>query len=83
MLRATTTLCVAAVGSTTLSLRAQHVLLDLGIRADVIALSPGETKNGCAFGVTFPCAQSKAVRAALTAARVPISQYFTKEGAPL
>ena len=71
--------CVAAIGSMTLCIKAQRALLDNGIAAHVIALSPRETRNGCAYGVAFSPAAERSARAALGHARVPVSQYLTKD----
>ena len=75
--------CVAAIGSMTLCIKAQRALLDNGIAAHVIALSPRETRNGCAYGVAFAQGAERNARAVLSNARIPVSQYFTKDkGAP-
>ncbi len=74
-----TTLCVAAIGSMTMAMKAQHVLQGRGIAARVLALSPGESRYGCAYGVAFPHAVEEAAKAALAAAHITASQYFTKD----
>ena len=75
--------CVAALGAITAAIKAQHVLLNAGIAAEVISLSPTQTKKGCAFGVAFPCMMQNAARIALQAARIPVSQFIKqKDGTP-
>ncbi len=71
--------CVAAIGSMTLCLKAERILLTMGIPAHVISLSPGETRRGCAFGVTFPCAMRGNVASLFRAHKLPVSEYLTKE----
>ena len=72
--------CTAAIGPMTMAIKAQRALLDAGISAEVRALSPAQTKRGCAYGITFPCTAWKAVRALLSAAGVSVSQYLGKSG---
>lgn len=79
MLSYASPVCVAAIGSMTLCIKAQRALLDGGIAAHVIALSPRETRNGCAYGVAFALTAERNARAVLTHARIPVSQYFTKD----
>ena len=71
--------CVAALGAITPAVRAQRTLLSAGIPAEVVSLSPAQTKRGCAFGVAFPCAAQGTVRKLLQTARIPVSQ-FIKQG---
>ncbi len=80
MLQSPISSCVAAIGSMTLSIKAQRALLDAGVAARVIALSPRETKRGCAYGVSFACAADRVARAALQQSGIPVSQYLTKDG---
>jgi acetylornithine deacetylase/succinyl-diaminopimelate desuccinylase-like protein len=42
--------CRAALGAMSAAIRAERVLLDVGISAQVVALERAETKRGCAFG---------------------------------
>lgn len=72
--------CVAAIGSMTLCIKAQHALLDHGIAARVISLLPRETRRGCAFGVSFACESDVAAHAILRKAGIPVSQFFKREG---
>lgn len=80
MLQSSHSSCVAAIGSMTLSIKAQRALLNTGVAARVISLSPRETRRGCAYGVSFPCASERTVRIALQTAGIPVSQYLTKDG---
>ena len=74
-----TLVCVAAIGSMTLCLKAERMLLASGIRAHVISLSPGETRRGCAFGVAFSCADRNNVATLLRSQKFPVSEYLVKE----
>ena len=71
--------CTAAIGSVTLSIKAQRALLSAGIPSEVRALSPAETRRGCAYGVMFPCDRESGVRAALRANGISASQFLKKD----
>ncbi len=71
-------MCVAAIGSMTMAMKAQRTLLNRGVAARVLALSPAETRHGCAYGVSFSANDESAARAALQAAGIAVSQYFKK-----
>ena len=70
--------CIAAMGSMTATVKAQRVLLDKGIQAEVIALAPEDTRRGCAYGLEFACHLQDETRTALRAARITPSQYIDK-----
>ena len=70
--------CRAALGATSAAVRAERVLREAGISCEVIALSPQETRRGCAFGIEFACGDEARVRAVLRAARITVSQYLKK-----
>ena len=71
---------VAAIGSMTAALKAQHALAAAGLHLSVVSLSPGENRRGCAYGIEYPLHLEEKVRTALRAARVPVSQYLRKGG---
>lgn len=70
--------CVAALGGMTTAQKAARALAAQGIFSEVIGLSAGETKRGCAFGVSFDCAAAESVRSALKNAGIPVSQYLQR-----
>lgn len=70
--------CRAALGAMSAAIRAERILLDAGVSTQVVALERAETKRGCAFGVEFSCAEEARARAALRAARIPVSQFYKK-----
>lgn len=72
------TRCIAAIGSLTLSLKAQRALQAAALPAEVIALAREETRQGCAYGVSFPCAERGRVKAALAAQRLSPTQYIER-----
>ncbi len=74
----TTPICTAAMGGMTLAQKAERALLAAGIAAEIVSLSPDETKRGCAFGVNFPCTMTNAARDALRRARIAPSQYLER-----
>ena len=74
---------VAAIGSMTAAIKAQRVLASNGIATEIISLSPGETRRGCAYGIEYPFLLDTNVRNALRAARISVSQYFRKGGSQL
>lgn len=69
---------VAAIGAMTAAIKAQRALAAAGLAAEVIALSPEQTRRGCAYGIEFFEAEERAVRAALAAARIHPSQFISK-----
>ncbi len=73
---------MAALGGMTTAVKATRALAAQGIFAEVIGLSAGETRRGCAFGVSFDCDAADAVRNALKSAGISVSQYLQKEGMP-
>ena len=75
-----TDVCLAATGQMTMTLKAQRVLVEAGIVAEVRPLRPGQTRRGCAYGVAFPCSMHRAARLALHAAHIPVSQYLEGDG---
>ena len=74
--------CVGALGSMTAALKATQELGKHGILAEVIGLSAGETKRGCAYGVSFDCAKANEVRILLKNSGISVSQYLTRGGTP-
>ena len=69
-------ICTAVIGSMTLAMRAQSLLAEAAIRASVVKVSSSQSRNGCAYGVDFPCTQTANVRAVLSAAGVRVREYL-------
>ncbi len=57
--------CLAVIGSMTQAIRAQKVLSGAAIRAEVVKSEGGRTLGGCAYALSYPCAQDKNVRTVL------------------
>lgn len=74
---------IAAIGSMTAAIKAQRVLLRSGFSAEIVSLSPEETRRGCAYGLSYPIAQDSAVKSTLRNAGIPVSQYLRKGGSKL
>ena len=74
---------VAAIGSMTAAIKAQRALAAGGVTVEIVALSPGETRRGCAYGVEYPVQFDTNVRNALRSARISVSQYLRKGGSQL
>ncbi|MBE6555680.1 MAG: DUF3343 domain-containing protein [Ruminococcaceae bacterium] len=70
--------CVAAIGGMTGAVKARHALLSASISSEIVALSPQETRKGCAYGVEFPCESYHAVREILRHARITVSEYLER-----
>lgn len=73
--------CTASIGSQTLAIKAQKVLAQAAIRAEVVKLDSSRSGHGCAFGVEVSCAQMNNVRTILGNARIPVK--FTSDGSGL
>ena len=76
------TVCIAAVGSLTLSLKAQRILQEAGLTARVVSLLREETRQGCAYGVSFSCDEKPLVKATLSTQRLTPTQYIERKGTP-
>ena len=74
--------CIGALGSMTSALKATRALAAHAIFAEVIGLSPAETKRGCAFGVSFDCDAIEDVRRILKSNGISVSQYLQRGTAP-
>ena len=74
---------VAALGSMTAALKAQRTLAAAGLALNVVSLSPSDTRRGCAYGVEYPLTSESEVRAVLSRAHIPVSQYIKKGGGRL
>ena len=74
---------IAAIGSMTGAIKAQRALARGGISAEIVSLSPGDTRHGCAYGISFAANQGSAVRRALRAAGIAVSEYLSKSGAQI
>ncbi len=76
--RSGTGTCTAVIGSMTLAMKAQSVLADAAIRADLTKISSAAAQGGCAYGVDFACTQSQNVRTVLSRAGIRVRQYIDR-----
>ena len=72
--------CTAARGSLTAAMKAYSALTTSGIGAKIVKLDPSMTKRGCAYGIEYSCSDHKAVRSALSAAKVSVTSYIKGGG---
>lgn len=76
--------CTAAAPSLTFCVKAQRLLAQSFISAEVVRLEPSMTQRGCAYGIEFPCDRKREVRSILSRANIRITQYIDGGGgAPL
>jgi transketolase C-terminal domain/subunit len=64
-------LCIATGRSMTDAMRAMRAIESKGIRCQIVNLDPTVTKNGCAYGVSFNCAEESKVRRTLETTGIP------------
>lgn len=67
--------CTAVLGTTTNALQAQRVLANAAIHSSVTKISSMSAK-GCAYGITYPCAQERHVRTILSQANITVKKYM-------
>ena len=65
-------LCTASIGSMTSAMKAQRLLFAAAIHSSVVKLSAASARRGCAYGISFPCAQQSNVRTILERAGVRV-----------
>ena len=71
-------LCVAAAASMTMAVQIQKELAAVDVPCEIISLSPGETRKGCSYGVSYSCTWDNFVRTTLRRAHLSPSQYFRR-----
>ncbi|MBQ9773783.1 MAG: DUF3343 domain-containing protein [Clostridia bacterium] len=67
--------CMAIIGSMTQAIRAQKVLAKAAIRTDVVKADTGESRRGCVYALSYPCAQEANVRMILSRDGVRVRAY--------
>ncbi len=68
--------CTAVLGTMTNALQAQRVLANAAIHSSVTKISSSMSAKGCAYGITYPCAQERHVRAILSHANITVKKYM-------
>ena len=71
--------CLAVIGSMTQAIRAQRVLANAAVRAEVVKADTGDSRHGCAYALSYPCAQGANVRAILRSSGVRVRAYHGGE----
>ena len=67
--------CIAVIGSMTRVMRAQGVLAAAAIRVQIVKADALQGKNGCAYALSYPCAQATNVRKVLSDAGIRVREY--------
>lgn len=73
-------ICTASIGSLTHAMKGQKLLSGIGIVGKIVKLESEKTRRGCAYGIEFPCAELRRVRATLATSHLPVSEYFNGGG---
>ena len=68
--------CIATIGSVTGAMRAQNVLANAAIPTNVIK---EETRGGCAYSLSFSCAQLNNVKTVFEHEKIRVREWKTKE----
>ena len=71
--------CLAVMGSMTQAMRAQKVLSGAAVRADVVKADSAHTRRGCAYALSYPCAQENNVRTILAGAGIRVRDYYRED----
>lgn len=67
-------MCIASMKTMTAALRGQRLLLGAGIESQIVSLDRTLTKNGCAYGLSYPCTRDREVERILNAHKVAYGQ---------
>ena len=67
--------CIAEIGSMTQAMKAQRVLADAAIPTTVIKSNSSKNSKGCAYGLSFVCAQNENVKNVLSSAGVRVRRW--------
>ena len=71
--------CFAVMGSMTQTMRAQKVLSNAAIRAEVVKADSAHTRRGCAYALSYPCAQDGNVRTILLSAGIRARDFYRED----
>ncbi len=63
-------MCIASMKTMTAALKGQRALAGAGIGTQIVSLDKTLTKNGCAYGLSYPCHMSRDVERILNAHKV-------------
>lgn len=68
--------CYCTVGSVTLTMRAQSVLQAASIRSQVVSADAAHAAKGCAYALSYGCAQEALVRRVLENAGIHVRSFY-------
>ena len=71
--------CVCVIGSMTQAMRAQSVLAAAAIRTEVVRAESSRTGRGCAYALSYPCAQQGNVKRVLENAGIRVRSFSENE----
>ena len=71
--------CLAVMGSMTQAMRAQKMLAGAAVRADVVKADSAHTRRGCAYALSYPCAQENNVCTILAGAGIRVRDYYRED----
>lgn len=71
--------CVAVIGSMTQALRAQRVLASAAIQAEVVKADAKEERRGCAYALSYSCAQENNVKTVLGNQGIRVRKFYGRE----
>jgi hypothetical protein len=71
--------CLAVMGSMTQVLRAQKVLSEAAVRAEVVKADSAHTRRGCAYALSYPCSQENNVRTILSTAGIRVRDFYRED----
>lgn len=71
--------CTAVLGSMTLTLKAQNALAAASVLTSVTKISSGSTRDGCAYGLVFPCIRRENVTEILSRAGIRVRAILNAE----
>lgn len=71
--------CFAVMGSMTQTMRAQKVLSNAAIRAEVVKADSAHTRRGCAYALSYPCVQDGNVRTILLSAGIRARDFYRED----
>ena len=66
--------CIIALSSVTYAMKAERLLSDAGIAASIIKLEAGQTRSGCAYGISLSCGHASAAVQHLSKHGIPYSE---------
>ena len=71
--------CVAMIGSMTQALRAQRVLANAALRAEIVKADSALTRRGCAYALSYSCNQDGNVRTILENAGIRVRGFYGED----